>query len=258
MKIESDVLKFRIIAAQVRKAGLTAFLAVVLCSVSVTRTYARSLPFFCTEAGTVLDYERRYVSDGKLKWLHRMTVLEVDRIDSLHTAVRYESDFRRPGGKRLYGGPVRLRVEISDGNVNMNLAETLGAVLHNMFPKAALKSDGGITVLPAGLKPGDVLPDAHSTAHLLGMTYTVSVTERRVLRTETIETPAGRFGCVVVAEHKEEHAPVYNRSTTAYTWYCPGYGMIRHDTYDGDMRLQTTEQLVSVGRTDDLQTNGIR
>ena len=80
------------------------------------------------------------------------------------------------------------------------------------------------------------------------MKYRVKVTDRKVLRYETISTPAGTFDCIVISEHKVEKAPVYKRETTALSWYSDGVGYVRHDTYNKNMHLETSEQLYSIDR----------
>ena len=80
------------------------------------------------------------------------------------------------------------------------------------------------------------------------MTMNVTVTERRVLGTDTLTTPAGTFPCVIVSEHKVEKGMMRNRVTTARTWYARGVGMVRHDTYDRNLKLETTEVLEKIVR----------
>ena len=67
-----------------------------------------------------------------------------------------------------------------------------------------------------------------------------------MLRSEVLSTPAGDFDCVVVSEHKVEKGPGRNRVTTALTWYARGTGMVRHDTYDRNMKLETSEVLIGI------------
>ena len=80
----------------------------------------------------------------------------------------------------------------------------------------------------------------------MGLTWRVRVTDRKVLRVERLETPAGMFDCPVVSEHKVEKGPGRNRETTALTWYAEGIGMVRHDTYDRSGLLETSEVLTGI------------
>ena len=52
----------------------------------------------------------------------------------------------------------------------------------------------------------------------------------------------------MVSEHKVEKGMMRNRVTTARTWYARGIGMVRHDTYDRNLKLETTEVLEKIVR----------
>lgn len=203
-------------------------------------------PYFCDREGTVLHYERRHADSGKLKWTHEMTIDEVSD-SGAGRAISYESEFRRPGGGRMYGGPVALSAVVKeDGSVLVDIAASLASVFRNLLPDRAVSAEPCMTLLPADMSPGDVLPDASCTVGAAFAEYEVSVSARRVLRGEVLVTPAGKFDCIVVSEHKVEKGPGRNRETTALTWYARGTGMVRHDTYDKNMELETSEVLVGI------------
>ena len=74
----------------------------------------------------------------------------------------------------------------------------------------------------------------------------ITVTQRQVLRFETIQTPAGTYHCAVIRETKLEKGMGRNRHTIADTWYSKGVGMVRHDTYNLELELQTSEILTGI------------
>ena len=202
--------------------------------------------FFCDEPGKVLVYERHYVTDGKLKWRHEMEIESVSKRSGADL-IQYSPSFFKPSGVPMYGGPVELEALVgADGDVQMDLALSLASVFSNYVGESKVDFDPAITVLPSSMKPGDVLKDAEFVVSLLGMKYKVAVTQRSVLRSESLQTPAGDFDCVVVQEHKVEKGPGRNRETTALTWDAKGVGMVRHDTYDKNMILETSEVLTSI------------
>lgn len=224
----------------------TSFLLCILVLFAAPQT-ATSRGFFCTRQGARLQYVRRYVSNDKVRWRHTMTIGQIDRRPDGSLLVSYSSDFVKANGRQMYGGPINLKANVGpDGTVTLDLAESLTSTLKNIFPKADVVSTAGITSLSPDLKPGDALPDVSAEAKLLGITYKVSVTDRHVLYADTLETKAGKFACLVVSEHKVEKAPAHNRTTTAHTWYSPEVGMVRHDTYDAKMVLETIEMLEAV------------
>ena len=136
-----------------------------------------------------------------------------------------------------------------DGDVTLDIAASLVSVLKGILWKnARITAEGGLTLLRPVLTPGDTLQSAPGKVRALGMTMNVTVTERRVLGTDTLTTPAGTFPCVIVSEHKVEKGMMRNRITTARTWYARGVGMVRHDTYDRNLKLETTEVLEKIVR----------
>lgn len=220
---------------------LSAFAAIPsLCEVA-------EIPYFCDNGGTELVYERRFSDTGNLKWRHTMTIESVSEGNNGERLVRYSSDFRKPDGERLYGGKISLAATISPlGDVSLDAAESVGAVFKNIFPDRVVESETAVSVLPSVMNTGDTLPNVKFKIKIAFASFRVDVSSRSVLREEQIKTPAGDFDCIVVKEHKEEHGFGRNRSTTALTWYARGIGMVRHDTYDKDLRIETSETLVSI------------
>lgn len=217
---------------------------IIFAATALTAVAGPQDAYFCTTEGAKLHYERTETDSGALRWRHVMSIDSVKGGD-----VSYNSLFTKPGGGRMYGGPVRLNVKISDsGDVKMDVAQSVASVFANMFGGRNVKSEGAETVLPAHMKPGDVLKDASGTATAGLASMKVDVSERKVLRKETLTTPAGTFDCVVVREHKVEKGTLRNRVTTADTWYARGVGMVRHDTYDKHMKLETSEVLIKIDK----------
>ena len=218
-------------------------LLLVLSSPSVTAE-----PFFCDRGGSVLKYERRYVGTGEIEWRHTMKIVSVSGSSGTRRAM-FTSEFRKDNGSVMYGGPVSLEADLeNDGDVRMNVSGSYKSVVANIFHRDDIKAVDSYSVLPSDMSAGESLPDASSVLTAGALKYSVNITARRVLRTERITTPAGTFDCVVVSEHKEEMGPGRNRTTTSLTWLSRGVGIVRHDTYDKNMKIETSEVLVSMSR----------
>lgn len=222
------------------------FIALVLLMLlSPTMTLAQG--YICSSRGTQLQYVRRYVDNGKVKWRHIMTIDRVTMFSDGTSRVDYDSDFKKANGKQMYGGPVSLTSDLlCDGTVCMDVSQTMRSLLRNVFPKAEITNSECITSLPPEMRVGDVLPNVVSVVEARGIEYRMTVTGRKVTGTDTITTPAGVFPCVVVTEHKVEKTIGFSRETTANTWYCKGVGMVRHDTYNKNMVLETSEVLEKI------------
>lgn len=222
------------------------FIALVLLMLlSPTMTLAQG--YICSSQGSQLQYVRRYVDNGKVKWRHIMTIDRVTMLSDGTSRVDYDSDFKKANGKQMYGGPVSLTSDLlCDGTVCMDVSQTMRSLLRNVFPKAEITNSECITSLPPEMRVGDVLPNVVSVVEARGIEYRMTVTGRKVTGTDTITTPAGVFPCVVVTEHKVEKTIGFSRETTANTWYCKGVGMVRHDTYNKNMVLETSEVLEKI------------
>ncbi len=205
--------------------------------------------YFCTDVGTTLNYVRKYVDSGEVKWYHKLTVNQQFSMHDDTTTIVTSSEFKDADAKPIIDVPVTQYVKIAtDGTIKLKLTNAVVAILHTTLPFGHAKTVETGAVLPANMKPGDVLPSADAKVTILGLRYSVKVTERKVLRYETITTPAGTFDCIVISEHKVEKAPAYRRETTALSWYADGIGYVRHDTYNKNMHLETSEQLYSIDR----------
>lgn len=200
-------------------------------------------PYFCMKPGSTLYYERYDADNGKLRRTTTLQIVSVRQVD-MGREVDYTFLLGRPGGAPLFGGPAPMTVAIDpDGGAWMDLGASLKAVLGGLFPKAEMRSEGTPALLPPGMEVGDRLPEAHCTVEVKGAKYRIDVTQRQVLRRERITVPAGTFDCLVVREHKVERGPGRNRTTTSESWYAVGVGYVRHDTFDKNLRLETTEVL---------------
>lgn len=210
------------------------------------RSPQESTPYFCNTAGTALEYTR-WTADGDIKWYHTMKIgSAINRGDS--TVIGYTSYIANHKRKPYYGKePAELSATVTEKGVKLNVAESVAAVFRTLFPGGTkITSTGGESALPSNMLPGDTLPDVYASVKVLGLTMKITVTERQVLRFETITTPAGNFECIVVRERKVEKGMGRNRHTVADTWYARGTGMVRHDTYSPDLVLQTSEVLTSI------------
>ncbi len=208
--------------------------------------HANNSPYFCNRANTTLEYTRT-TAEGDVKWYHTMQTGDIKNNGDTST-VNYTSFIVNHKRKPYYGDdPAKLTAVVTKNATILDVAESVAAVIRTVLPKKAkISSTGGESALPSDMAPGDTLPDVYASVKALGLTMKITVTDRQVLRTETIRTPAGEFECIVVRERKVEKGMGRNRHTIADTWYSKGTGMVRHDTYNPELELQTSEVLTSI------------
>lgn len=221
---------------------LLILIAFLLSAFSVTAQQ----PYFNTEEGQVLHYER-FKTGAKKPF--QTTRIEFDSVRNTPDGQRIYHDMlvKKANGRANYGGNIAMISDINRQNdVSMDLGQTITMIIKNYFPNAKTRSEGTQAIMPARMQPGDALPEAHAVVRAGSLKFTVDVTERTVLRNETLTTPAGTFNCVVIREHKVEKGPMYINDRWSLNWYARGIGYIRHDNLDKHMEVEESEVLVRI------------
>lgn len=219
---------------------LFVFVLTPLCAQNYPKGY------FCTTKGAILKYERRTPSSGELWWRHTIYINDVTQRSDGALDIAYSMLFQSEQVKLpIEGSVLALATVLNSGDVQVDVAATTASALKSIFKTLTLKSEGGFSTLKAVATKGDTLQDVHAVVSWRAFRYTIDYTERRVLHHETIRVPAGTFNCIVVREHKLERRPFYKNDRITLTWYALGYGLVRHDTFFPDGRLESSEELVS-------------
>lgn len=203
-------------------------------------------PYFCTRTGTRLYYERYKARSNKLVQTTSFEI-ESNQTTAEGQVIQYAVSMAKANGSPLYGGrAIQTTLIAPNGDLQLNFGETLKGFLQNMLSRAKVEVTEAYALLPADMQPGDTLPDTHCTVTVAGLHAYFHLTERSVLRKETITVPAGTFECMVVREHKEEDAPFHHPDNWQDNYYVPGLGYVRHDRYDKNLRLQDSEVLIRI------------
>lgn len=214
----------------------------LLCAVS---TFARSgEPYFCVTPGATLYYERMDFDRNRLA---QTTLFEIDSLITNSDGSKrlyYHVTMLKRNGRPIFGGRTALTMDISaKGDTDMDFGATVMCFVKNVL-NVDLTAEGTPAIIPADMKVGDTLPDAHCVVRAPIGKLTIDVTERKVLREETIVTKAGTFKCLVAREHKVENAPFHHVDTWSDSWYAPGMGYVRHDILKDDMTIDFSEKLI--------------
>ena len=157
-------------------------------------------PYFCTRPGTKLHYERYKAGTTKLL---QTTLFEIESVQpsAKGRTVHYAVTMAKASGRELLGGRAPQTSYVSpEGDTSLDFGETVKGFIQNMFPSSKVEVTNSEALLPVNMQPGDTLPEAHSTVKVMGIKAYFHVTGRKVLRRETITTPAGTFECMVVRE----------------------------------------------------------
>ena len=217
----------------------------LMCLITLWEINLWAQGYFLDNTSATLEYVRKDAGDGKFRWRHKINVTDVKETDT-HTFYTTRSVFTKQNGKPLYHDDVLEKsiVDKSTGDVSLDVGQAAASYINartgvNATCKCVLSN------LPAQIQPGDTLAPVFAQAKVGPLTYQVSVTDRKVLRRETISVPAGTFECIVVQEHKVESGPGHHRDVVNVSWYSKGVGYVRHDTYIKGI-LDTKEILYSI------------
>lgn len=137
-------------------------------------------------------------------------------------------------------GAVDYEIRCQDGNILISMNSFLNPEQMTTYQDMDVEIDGDFLELPSDIEPGMSLPDASvavkiQNAGIAVMTLTISISDRKVEKFETITTPAGTFECAkitYVTESKMGSAIPINVSYSGAEWLAKGTGMVRSEQYD--------------------------
>ena len=139
--------------------------------------------------------------------------------------------------------------------ISSTITVTNGVVELDMKSLAAPATLSYVTVegdrirIPSTLSPGDKLADAHyiMTINMVVRIRTeISITEHECLAIEDVTVPAGTFKCHKMTQTSAATAMRKTIITKTLTWYAPGIGMVKSETYNDKGKLQNSSLLQSV------------
>ena len=103
--------------------------------------------------------------------------------------------------------------------------------------------------IPAKLKPGDKLEDVKMTITIsmgIKLVTDILINQRECLAIEEVTVPAGKFKCNKLSETNSVTTMKNTTVTKNITWYAPGIGMIKLETYDSKGKLLASNVLQSI------------
>jgi hypothetical protein len=120
-------------------------------------------------------------------------------------------------------------------------------MLNNQEFKMDIKGDA--IELPVSIQPGQSLKDANITMimdmGMMKMTSEMKITDFKCVAIEDVTVPAGSFKCHKVTQTITTTAMRQTTVSKSATWYAPGVGAVKSETYDKDNKLTNTMELIS-------------
>jgi len=198
--------------------------------------------FFPSKQGMTLLYAN-LDAKGKVDSYTRQTIRQVEGSGN-NLSVTYVGQVLDKNRKPVSEVEVPLTVTVNNGVVEWDM-KSFAAPGTEGF----IEIEGDKIRIPATLSPGDKLDDVKFTM-TLNMGFKIrtemALTEQQCLAIEDVTVPAGTFKCHKVSQ--KSAATVMRKTVVSKTisWYAPGLGTVKSETYNDKDKLQSSLVLESV------------
>ncbi|MDR0795066.1 MAG: hypothetical protein LBE79_03300 [Tannerella sp.] len=112
-----------------------------------------------------------------------------------------------------------------------------------------IEIEGDKLRIPSSLAPGVKLDDVNFTMNVnmgFKITTTIALTDQECIAIEEVKVPAGTFMCHKVKQTSSATAMRRTLTTKTITWYAPGIGTVKSETYNAKEQLQSSMALESI------------
>jgi len=104
--------------------------------------------------------------------------------------------------------------------------------------------------LPNNMQPGQTLKDADVTMSMdmgiMKLKTTMKMTDGKCLAIEDVTTSAGTFTCPKITQTVSTSVMGKNSTSRTVSWYAPGIGTVKTETYDDKGQLKSSTELVEM------------
>ncbi|GHT28186.1 hypothetical protein AGMMS49574_02000 [Bacteroidia bacterium] len=210
----------------------------LVMAVMATANVKAQNPYFPVKEGLVQIYAQKDAK-GKVQSYSKQTIKDVEGTGNEMT-VSYTTEVLDKKRKST-NPPVELsyQVQIKDGVLRLDLKSMLGNI--GQGGEAA-----GVAVeIPSDLKPGQKLKDSEVKMQIGFIKASAAMTEGECVAIEEISVEAGTFACAKVSQMVNSSAMGIKTAGKQITWYAPGVGAVRTETYNKD-KLQSVIELVEM------------
>jgi hypothetical protein len=218
-------------------------IALAICfAVTTLAAASAQSAFFPNKEGLVQVYANK---DGKGKTTSytRQTIREVEGSGSSFT-VSYIAETLDKNMKPLKT-PVEIpyTITIRDGVMILDMKTMLGQLAET----GSNEPSGMAVEIPSDLQPGQALKDAEMKLSIGFIKVEAIVTEGQCLVIEDVTVPAGTFKCHKITQTVNSKAMGIKSAVKTLTWYAPGIGVVKSETYDLKKdKLQSSQELYSM------------
>ena len=201
--------------------------------------------FFPTKAGTVLVYAQKNAT-GKPEGYSKLTIKNVEGSGNDMT-ISYVTELLNKDRKSSNPpAEVPLKVIIKNGVMILDMKGMFAGQMKDQQIK--MEITGVPMELPGNMQPGQSLKDANMTMTMnmgiMKLKTEMKMTDGKCLAIEDVTTPAGTFKCHKIAQTVSTSVMGKNVVSRTVSWYAPGIGTVKTESYSDKDKLQSSTELV--------------
>ena len=218
----------------------------LLMIASTAGVYAQNA-FFPTKVGTVLVYAQKNAK-GKPDSYSKLTIKDVEGSGSNMT-ISYVTEVLDKDRKSTNPPTeVPLKMVIKDGVMILDMKEMFAGQQKDQ--QMQVEITGMPMEMPINMQPGQSLKDADVTMTVdmvfMKLKTTMKMTDGKCLAIEDVTVPAGTFACHKITQTVSTTIMKKNVVTRTVSWYAPGIGTVKTETYSDKDQLKGSTELVEM------------
>jgi hypothetical protein len=209
--------------------------------------YAQDCGYYSMSKGMVLAYQN-LDAKGKVTGTNRTTCLDVSTLGST-TLYKIKGEYA-DAKNNLTTREFEMRCE--DGNFYVDMQSLIDPKSMEGFKDMEISVDANDMMYPSVLTAGQVLPDANitisaATSGVNLMNMVISISNRKVVGTESVTVPAGTFECYKITYDLETKL-MFKIASTVTEYINMGVGNVKTDTFDKKGKLAASTVLIEVSK----------
>ena len=200
--------------------------------------------FFPSKQGISLVYANMDAK-GKVDSYTRQTIRSVEGSGN-NLSVSYVGQALDKNRKPVSDVEIPFTVTVTNGVVEWDMKSFVSVAPGT---EAFIEIEGDKIRIPSTLSPGDKLADAKFTMTLnmgIKIRTEISITDQQCLAIEDVTVPAGTFKCHKVTQTSAATVMRKTTNTKTVSWYAPGLGTVKSESYDEKGKLQSSIVLHAV------------
>jgi len=218
-------------------------LALFLAGIAI----AQDCGYYSMPKGMVLGYQN-LDAKGKITGTNRTTCLDVNTVGAT-TLYKIKGEYS-DAKNNITTHEFEMKCE--DGNFYMDMQSLIDPKSMEGFKDMEVSVDANDMMYPSVLIAGQTLPDANITVSAATggvniMTMVVTITNRKVVGSESVTVPAGTFDCYKIT-YDVETKLMFKIASTVTEYINMGVGNVKTETFDKKGKLAASTVLIEVSK----------